>query len=413
MFTFNTQFLPIRLILALAFLSLLAACAGPKYTVDDGRQVNEDLLGNIRAYGLGERALRPAIARTAVLSDSGCDTQWELPFSLSSSYEASKDDRVAWVRGLGVDERLTVVAATADSPLQPPDKIEEIGGFASENSEKMLIKLLRRRDTGRAFEVRLATGKSVTVTPFEVCRGYARLASPNAAAEQSYHWLFSTHPLDVVRAGLSADEALWMVLWGQGVSEEGGVRMKAYDYGSTTIGTLYSLFTIGTGIQGASLAAEAAGRAIAKSVATDIITGELIGQAAAAGWDSAHQLSREQAVTAMQQSAANRASLGGVSWAAASVFEEADAWAYRRMAQLDANPLAAFSLHQKLIERGYTANAMVLDQERLQALGSAVAAAGKREEMVAILKGLNPEGLQPGEFDAAPVPTTEMSIPGK
>ena len=54
-----------RLIVTLLVISLLAACGAPKYTVDDGRKVNEVLLGHIRNFGSGEKALRPAIAPTA------------------------------------------------------------------------------------------------------------------------------------------------------------------------------------------------------------------------------------------------------------------------------------------------------------------------------------------------------------
>lgn len=67
-----------RRLLALIFFSLLVGCAAPKYTVDDGRPVNEELLGHIRTYGAGEKALRPAIARSAALQDPVCDIQWEL-----------------------------------------------------------------------------------------------------------------------------------------------------------------------------------------------------------------------------------------------------------------------------------------------------------------------------------------------
>ena len=92
--------------LALFVSGLLAAAAPARpllVTVDDGRAVNEELLGNIRSYGAGERALRPAIARSAELKDPDCATQWELPFSVATSYNWNKDDRVAWVRALGVD----------------------------------------------------------------------------------------------------------------------------------------------------------------------------------------------------------------------------------------------------------------------------------------------------------------------
>lgn len=99
-------------------LTLLAGCAGPKYTVDDGCAVNLQLLEHISLYAKGEQLLRPAIRRSALLKDPDCDRQWELPFALASSKGWDETNRVAWVRALGVDERLTVVAASADSPLQ-------------------------------------------------------------------------------------------------------------------------------------------------------------------------------------------------------------------------------------------------------------------------------------------------------
>ena len=55
-----------RQLVALFLISLLAACAAPKYTVDDGRKVDEVLLGNIRSYGSGERAMRTALVVAAI-----------------------------------------------------------------------------------------------------------------------------------------------------------------------------------------------------------------------------------------------------------------------------------------------------------------------------------------------------------
>jgi hypothetical protein len=394
-----------RQLIALLLISLLASCAGPKYTVDDGRKVDEVLLGNIRTYGQGERALRSAISRSASLQDKDCDTQWELPFSVESSYKLADNDRVAWVRALGVDERLTVVATAPGSPLQLRDKIQEIEGYARENSEKMMLELADRRDSGKPFNVKLFGGKTVAVTPFKVCRGYARLAPPATPLLQDYHWLLIVHPLQVARPEWTEDEALWAVLWGQGVSEEGGARMKTYAYGTKVAGTLYNLFTIASGIQGAAVAANAAvqaAQAAASSVATEVIKRQLLDQATAAATnrlreeavDVVRKLSQAQVANAMQQAAANRGALSGVAWVASTVFEKADAWAYARMERLKASPLAAFSLHQKLIEKGLTANSLVLDPDRMNGLSKIAEAHGLREDVVAILQGMRPEDLQ-------------------
>ena len=403
-----------RRLVCLAGISslLLAGCAAPKFTVDDGRPVNPELLANILAFGDGERSLRPAIARSAQLKDPGCDRQWELPFSVATSQQWAETDRVAWVRALAVDERLSVVAVAPGTPLKPGDKLVDVDGTQSSAAVKMLEELARMRDRGRAFPVRTAAGATVNVVPFEVCRGYVRLAPPNTPELQDYHWLMSYHPLEVARADLTDDEALWAVLWTQGVSEEGGARMKTYHYGSQVLGSLYTLATIATGLKGAAVAAEAAVAAAQKAAATaatEIIKQQLIDQAKQFAIDrvknelgkTAQQLTQAQVVASMQQLAANKGLLGGISRVAATVFDKADGWAYKRMKQLGANPLAGFTLHQKMLERSLLRNALPLDPERMSNMQALVDADGKGEDVVAILKGIRTETL---DFDTGQMP---------
>ncbi len=419
-----------RWITLLISIALLAGCAAPKYTVDDGRKVNEELLANIRAYGAGEKAIRPAIARSASLKDPDCDTQWELPISVASAYDLSMDDRVAWVRALGVDERLTVVGAANNAPLRLGDKIQTIGNYSSENSEKMFLELADKRDAGEAFYVTLFGGKAVKIAPYKVCRGYTRLAPPNLPQTQDYHWLLSMHPLQVAKAEMTEDEALWAVLWTQGVSEEGGARMKTYHYSTKIVGTLYNLFTIASGLKGAALAAETAIKAAqteAANAAASAFRQRLVEDATsmiksqmreALSNIAVKQLKQIDVVAAMQQAAANRSSLTGVAWIAATIFDKADVWAYNRLEKLNGNPLAGFSLHQKLIERGFTSNSLVLDPERMTVLNTLAIQRGRREDVVAILGGIKPEDL---EFDLADMPMAsapqafsyEMDDPGR
>lgn len=392
--------------------ALLAGCAAPKYTVDDGRPVNPELLAHIRSFGEGERALRPAMARSAQLKDPDCDRQWELPFAVATSQQWDETDRVAWVRALGVDERLSVVAVAPGTPLKPGDKLVDIDGTQSNTAEKMLVELARLRERGRPFPVKTAKGATVNVVPFELCRGYARLAPPNTPELQDYHWLMSYHPLEVARADLTADEALWTVLWTQGVSEEGGARMKTYHYGSQVLGSLYTLATIATGLKGAAVAAEAAVAAAQKAAATaatEIIRQQIIEQAKQFAIDrvrtelgkTAQQLTQAQVVASMQQLAANKGLLGGISRVAATVFDKADAWAYTRMKRLGADPLAGFTLHQKMLERSLLRNALPFDPERMASLQTVVEADGKGEDVVAILKGIRTETL---DFDTGQMP---------
>ncbi|CAM4200340.1 hypothetical protein [Roseateles saccharophilus] len=405
----------------LALLTLLAGCAsGPRFTVDDGRPVNEPLLGGMRAYGAGERLIRPAIARSAALQDRDCDKQWELPFAVATSAGWGENDRVAWVRALQVDERLTVIAITQDSPLPMGTRINRIGGQAGDDGEHLLEWLADARDAGRPFHVGTATGKDVLVTPFEVCRGYTRFAPPNTPQLQDYHWLLSLHPLELTQAEPTPDEALWMVLWTQGLSEEGGARMKTYHYAIKIAGTLYNLATLASGVKAAAMAADAAisaAKSAAANVASDIIRQQLIeqGKALAAQRvrdglvEAAQQVSRQQVLNVMQAAAANRGSLGGISRIAATAFERADAWAFTRMAALGAPPLAGFTLHQKLIERSFYANAFLFDADRLAALNKVAAARGFEAEVTAILGGFRADALL-AEIGAMPLASARASF---
>lgn len=388
----------------MALVTVLVGCAAPRYTVDDGRPVNQELLRKIEQYGMGERALRPAIARSAQLQDPDCNRQWELPISVTSSQDWQENDRVAWVRALSVDERITVIAAAAGVDLRPGDKLVEVDGEEDDDAAELLKELANMRDWGRPFSVKTAKGKTVTLTPFEVCRGYTRLAPPNTPTLQDYHWLMSYHPLEITQAGLSDDEALWTVLWTQGVSEEGSLRMKGYHYGTQILSSLYTVATLATGLQGAALAADQAiktAQQAAAQAATDLIKQQLIDQAKQYAANRLREevgktvqgLTQAQIVSSMEQVAKNKGLLWGVSRVAATAFDEADAWAYQRMKKLGADPLAVFGLHQKLLEHGLLANALALDPDRMTALQAQAAQDGLSEAVVDRLKGIRPEHL--------------------
>lgn len=409
----------LRWCLLLGVCALLGACAAPKYTVDDGRKVDEALLGRISAYGQGEQALRPAIVRTSALKDPECDKQWELPFAVASSQGYADDDRVAWVRALGVDERLTVVAASPESPVRKGQRIIDIAGTKDSDAETMSNELQSQRDAGKPFKITTADGAKLEVHPFEVCRGYARLAPPNAGDTQDYHWLLSVHPLEVGQASLTEDEAMWVVLWTQGLSEEGGARMKTYHYGTKVVGTLYNLFTIATGLKGVAMAADVAMKTaqnLATSAATDLLRQQIIeqGKALAAQkireglTESVQMMAKQQALSALQVAAQNRSALSGVARIGATVFDRADTWAYDRAAKLNANPIAGFTLHQKLVERGLAMNAFVFDAERLESITKVAEDKGMGTAVVAALGGIKPSMLT---FELAGMPMASAVKP--
>lgn len=388
---------------------LLSGCAATVYTVDDGSPVDETLLADIRTYGKGQQLLRPHIVKTAQLKDKDCSTQYELPFVAVSSYDLPKMKKIAWVRGLGVDERLTVIAATPESGLELSDHIVEVGGYKRDNSAKMLDELSSLRDYGRAFAIKLASGKSVPITPLEVCRGHVYLAAPEAQAAQTYHWLQSAHPLSIFTQDVTPDEAMWMVLWTQGLSEEAGARMKVYHYGLKLVKTGIAVASIASGIGAVANAAStaAAAAAAAGAQAGRAATQAALQAAAKAAAEQAASTLRQKALDSLQTVAKGQLqeialdslkaatifknSLNGVSWVAGTGFYMADKWAIERMAKLGMDPLAAYTLHYKLASNALTQNAFVFDEERMKLMTAYAEKNGIVDKVHLVLKGQDPD----------------------
>jgi hypothetical protein len=338
----------INVIIAAIFLAALTGCATTSLTVDDGRKLDDKVLSDMKAYGAGAAALRPAIVRSAALNDKNCSLQYELPFEAMTSYGVEKDDaKIAWVRALGVNEKLTVIASDTSSGLAVGDVIIEVAGYKSRNTLKMVSKLADVRNRGKPFRLTLASGRNVLISPMKVCRGYTTIASPLHAAAQSYHWTQSIHPLEVFHQALTPDEAAWIVLWTQGLSEQCGATMKTYAF---MVGSVRWITMIAFGVAGGAGATARSAAVGAGSSAT--------GQAAAA------QLAGH-AASMMASAAANRVSLSGINGIAADRFDQADEWAFANMRKLGMNPRAGLTLHEKLIAQGAVANAFLLDEKRL------------------------------------------------
>lgn len=422
-----------RYLAILGLASLLGACGTTRYTVDDGRPVNETLLSNIRLLGQGERLLRPAIARSGKLNDPDCSTQWELPFSVATSYDWDEDDRVAWVRALEVDERLTVVGADPTCGLEAGDKLVELDGYRKANSSKMLLELIELRDSGDPFPVKTASGKTVTITPFEVCRGYTRLAPPEKPNFQDFHWLMSVHPLEIFNPKITPDEALWMVLWTQGLSEEGGMRMKTFHYSKEFALTMIDIASIAIGVNGAAQAAKlaanqalttasaAATKAASEAAAKQILEEAGKEAAKAAAKEYAQKFGEEMAKTVGKQTtivlrdtfmARLGMSVSSLSWVATTAFDHADTWAFERMLKLGADPLAGATLHRKLLDRSLISNVFALDEERLGSLALFAKRFQREEMLMAAFRGasLAPFSLQLTDLPSASASSGNMEL---
>ena len=396
------------LILAALFIN---GCASSNYTVDDGSPVDEKLLAGIRTFGKGHQLLRPHIIKSADLKDKDCDKQYELPFVAVSSYDLPKEKKIAWVRGLGVDERLTVIAATPESGLMPGEHIEKIDGYSKEDTAKMLARLYDLRDDGDPFDMQMASGRTVKINPVEVCRGHVDIAAPDYDGPQSYHWLRSEHPLQVFTQDMTPDEAMWIVLWTQGLSEEAGARMKTYHYGMKVVKTGITVASLASGIGAVANAAQTAATQTAASAAA-AQAGKTAAQAATqAAAEAAAKAALEQAkqklidriqtaaisqaqdvaVTSIAAATIFKESLSGVSWVAGTGFYMADKWAIDRMEKLGYDPIAGFTLHFKLASNSLAQNALVYDEERLGLMKDHAKKMGFEERALFALTG--PTGM--------------------
>jgi hypothetical protein len=347
-----------KLIIAAIFVAALAGCATTGLTVDDGRKLDDKLLSDMKAYGAGAAALRPAIVRSAAVSDRNCSIQYELPFEAITAYGVEDPDaKIAWVRALGVNENLTVIAADTSSAVAKGDIITEVAGYKPKNTLKMVRALVDARNRGQSFRMTLASGRQVLISPITVCQGHTTIASPLHAATQNYHWTQSIHPLEVFHQALTPDEAIWIVLWTQGLSEQSGAAMKAYAF---IVGSVKWIARIALGFATGGATAAVRGAAAAA------------GSSAAAGQIAAAQLAG-QAASLMASAAANRASLSGINGIAAGRFDQADKWAFENMIKLGMNPLAGLTLHEKLVAQGAAANAFLLDEKRLAGMQELVA----------------------------------------
>ncbi|QDZ29869.1 hypothetical protein [Noviherbaspirillum sp. UKPF54] len=421
---------PLRIAGIAAAIAIMSGCAGPKYTVDDGSPVDAQLLAAIRTYGQGHQATRAAVVKTAQLNDKDCDKQWELPFVVATSYDLPREKKIAWVRGLAVDERLSVIAAAPESGLAVGDKIEEVHGYKRENTQKMLVELIDRRDSGRPFELKLSDMRVVKIAPVEVCRGHFQIAAPEGGPAQDYHWLQSTHPLSAFSPKLTPDEALWAVLWTQGLSEEAGARMKVYHYGLKAVKTgmtIASIASVVGSVGAAAQAANAAANAAANSAAS--AAGNAAAQAAAqaaakalaqqvaddarqSAINAAQKLLRQQAqdiaINSVKAAAIFKDSLSGISWVAGTGFYMADKWAFDRMEALGADPMAAFTLHYKLASGSLSQNAFVFDEERLKLISEMAQKKGLAEKVKLALSGADPDAPPAVAEALADSGTTEL-----
>jgi len=279
----------------------------------------------------------------------------------------------------------------------------------------MMERLIELRDDGESFRLTLSTGKEVLVRPIEVCRGHVSVTPPAHPESQDYHWLATVQPLSIFTTPLTNDEALWIVLWTQGLSEEAGARMKTYHYGMKVLKTAYTTASIVSGVGAVANAAQTAATQVAAQVAAQTaaqqaskaaastVASTVAQQAAKLAAEQAANTARDEAMVAVKeiaksqaqdialfsakQAAVFKSNLSGVSWVAGTGFYMADEWAFKRMSKLGGDPLAAFTLHFKLASDANVNNPFIMDEDRLKNIEALATTAGLDSQALNILAG--------------------------
>ena len=196
-----------------------------KYTVDDGRKVNETC--SPTCVCPGPRRARPAPGHRPLRGPEGpgAAASGSCPSAWPRATSGRRTTRVAWVRALQVDERLTVMAA---APGHRPAARRQAGGhqgLPQERRQQDAGRARRAADDGDPFPGQDGRRQHGDGQALQVCRGYARLAPPLTPATRiplaDEH--SSAGPL---RAPDHARRSPVDGAWTQGLSEEGGARMK-------------------------------------------------------------------------------------------------------------------------------------------------------------------------------------------
>jgi hypothetical protein len=351
-------------------------------------QDKADYRTTVKTWFSGEQTLMPARKLASKVIDDSCSKQWNLPVKVASSGipRRSDDKKSVWENDFGVSKpgskSLTVIAALPETGLVPGDVIikNEGDAAAEEGYRRLGMSWIRDNDDKQEpFEVVTDKGKRAKIEPFQTCKGWSMveiLDNKLNTTQYASDWVIQ--PVETFAVDLSPAEAEWIVLWSEGFSAEATTRLQMFKLGKFAVGVAMSN-TVSSAASGTINSATSAVKNVAQDAAKEA--------ASAASKAAAQEIARQAMAQAkgMIQDAVTKVVATRVAgivakkavgyaydpmWnaVAETAFDDADAWAFKKMKALGMDPKAALTLSAKLSEAGVKTH-FVMDENRLAAFG--------------------------------------------
>ena len=375
-----------KTLMATMMMALMGTAHAGWFSSDTMSEQDKDAYRQtVKTWFSGEQAILPAKKLSSKVVDDSCSKQWNLTVRVAASNipRRSDDKKSVWNKDFGVGEDyLTVIAALPETGLVPGDRIikPEWDAAAAAGFRRLNMSWVFDKDNKEEpFEVVTETGKRATIKPFQTCKGTALvepLDNPLNSSQYGSEWVIQ--PVETFAVDLTPEESEWMVLWSEGFSAEATDRLRLFKLGKFAVGLAMSN-TVSSAASGNLNSASGAVKNVAQDAAKEA--------ASAASKAAAQEIARQAMAQAkgMIQDAVTKVVATRVAgivakkavgyaydpvWnaVAETAFDDADAWAFKKMKALGMDPKAALTLSAKLSEAGVKTH-FVMDENRLAAFG--------------------------------------------
>lgn len=339
----------------------------------------------VKSWVSGHQGLLIARKESSKVLDDSCTKQWNLPVVVAASKLPGRNETKEgiWKTVADVEnDNLTVIAALPETGLKAGDKLvkPENDDSAAAGYRRLRMKWgFMKDDDGTPFEVVTDKGVKSRIEPYQTCKGRSlpelldnKLNTTQMASERVFE------PVETFVVDMTPEEYEWMTLWTEGFSAEATSRLELFKLGKLAVGLAMSN-TVSSAASGTINSATSAVKNVAQDAAKEA--------ASSASKAAAQEIARQAMAQAkgMIQDAVTKVVATRVAgivakkavgyaydpmWnaVAETAFDDADAWAFKKMKALGMDPKAALTLSAKLSEAGVKTH-FVMDENRLAAFG--------------------------------------------
>lgn len=340
----------------------------------------------VKSWVSGHQGLLIARKESSKVLDDSCTKQWNLPVKVASSDipRRSDDKKSVWEKDFGVakpdSNSLTVIAALPETGLVPGDVIIKSEGDAAAGFRRLNMSWIRENDDKQEpFEVVTDKGKRAKIEPFQTCKGRSlpeildnKLNTAQMASERVFE------PVETFVVDMTPEEYVWMTLWTEGFSAEATSRLELFKLGKLAVGLAMSN-TVSSAASGTINSATSAVKNVAQDAAKEAassaskaavqeIARQAMAQAKGMIQDAVTKVVATRVAGIVAKKAVGYAYDPMWNAVAETAFDDADAWAFKKMKALGMDPKAALTLSAKLSEAGVKTH-FVMDENRLAAFG--------------------------------------------